>query len=73
MDLVYEEGGELIVVDYKTDQGVTAENAEAHTYRQHGGQAEVYAEALSSATGMPVREVVFVYARVGAEVKVTTQ
>jgi ATP-dependent helicase/nuclease subunit A len=73
VDLVYERGGELVVVDYKTDQGVTAENAEAHTKRHHGGQAEIYAEALSSATGMPVREVVFVYARVGAEVKVTPQ
>jgi ATP-dependent helicase/nuclease subunit A len=70
VDLIYEDGGELVVVDYKTDHGVSAETAEAHTYKHHGGQAEVYAEALSSATGLPVREVVFVYARIGAEVKV---
>ena len=70
MDLVYEDGGELVVVYYKTDHWVSAETAEAHTYKHHAGQAEVYAEALSSATGLPVREVVFVYARIGAEVKV---
>jgi len=70
VDLVYQDGDELVVVDYKTDSGVTAESADAHTAKHHGGQAEVYAEALASATGMPVREVVFVYARVGAEVRV---
>ncbi len=71
VDLVYELDGALVVVDYKTDQGVTAEGAEAHTREHHGGQAEVYAEALASATATPVREVVFVYARIGTEVVVT--
>jgi ATP-dependent helicase/nuclease subunit A len=70
VDLVYGDGEELVVVDYKTDQGVSQRNAEAHTRRHHGGQAEVYAEALTSATSIPVREVVFVYARTGVEVKV---
>ena len=69
VDLVFEESGELVIVDYKTDQGVTAESAADHTSRRHGGQAEVYADALAASTGLPVREVVFVYARAGAEVR----
>ena len=70
VDLVYEDSGELVIVDYKTDQGVTGESAADHTSRRHGGQAEVYTDALATATGLPVREVVFVYARTGTEVRI---
>ena len=69
VDMVYEDGGELVVVDYKTDRDVTAETAEAHARDKHSGQAEVYAQALGAATGMPVREVVFVYCKAGVEVR----
>ena len=37
--------------------------------KHHAGQAEVYAQALSAATGLQVREVVFVYCKAGAEVR----
>jgi len=69
VDMVYEEGGELVVIDYKTDRDVTADTAEAHALDKHSGQAEIYARALSAATGMPVREVVFVYCKAGVEVR----
>jgi ATP-dependent exoDNAse (exonuclease V) beta subunit len=69
VDLVHEDGDELVVIDYKTDRDVTAENAEAHALAKHSGQAEIYAQAFGAATGMPVREVVFVYCKAGIEVR----
>jgi ATP-dependent helicase/nuclease subunit A len=68
VDLVHRDGDELVVIDYKTDRDVTKENAEEHAREHHAGQAEVYAQALSAATGLPVREVVFVYCKAGVEV-----
>jgi len=55
------------VVDYKTDS-VEGDDFEAWAQQHHSGQADVYARALSDATGVPVREVVFVFCRAGAEV-----
>jgi ATP-dependent helicase/nuclease subunit A len=69
VDLVHQDGDELVVIDYKTDRDVTAENAEAHALDKHSGQAEIYAQAFGSATGMPVREVVFIYCKAGVEVR----
>ena len=73
VDLVYRDGDELVVVDYKTDKDVTKETAEEHAREKHGGQAEVYAQALSAAAGLPVREVVFVYCKAGVEVRITSE
>jgi ATP-dependent helicase/nuclease subunit A len=70
VDLVYRDADELVVIDYKTDSGVTPEDAAQHTIDRHGGQADAYRRALSAATGIPVREVVFVYCRTGVEVRV---
>ena len=65
-DLVFREGDGLVVVDYKSD---TVSNAFPATIREaghaHSGQGLVYAAALAQATGLAVREVVFVFARVG--------
>jgi ATP-dependent helicase/nuclease subunit A len=69
VDMVHEDRGELIVIDYKTDKDVTSENAEKHALEKHSGQAEIYAQALAAATGLPVREVVFVYCKAGVEVR----
>ncbi len=68
VDMVHEDAGELVVIDYKTDKDVSAETAERHARDKHSGQAEIYAHALSAATGLPVREVVFVYCKAGVEV-----
>jgi hypothetical protein len=48
---------------------VTRETAEQHARKHHGGQSEVYQQGLSTATGLPVREVAFVYCKAGAEVR----
>jgi ATP-dependent exoDNAse (exonuclease V) beta subunit len=69
VDMAYTDGSELIVVDYQTDKDVTAETAEDHALEKHSGQAEIYAQALASATGLPVREVVFVYCKAGVQVR----
>ena len=70
VDLVYEEDGELIVVDYKTDKNVTKETAKKHALEHHSGQAEAYLDALAAATGLPVREVVLIYCRAGTQVHI---
>lgn len=58
-DLVYrEDGGSLVIVDYKTDVGVTAETLEAYWT-----QLSVYAHLLTRATGETVSRVVLVFAR----------
>jgi len=70
VDMVYSTGDGLVVVDYKTDRGVTEENADQFTLEHHSGQAEAYQQALSIATQQPVHAVVFVYCRAGIEVRV---
>ncbi|WP_232433634.1 3'-5' exonuclease [Rhodococcus sp. AW25M09] len=58
-DLVYrEDDGSLVIVDYKTDVGVTATTLEAYWT-----QLSVYADLLARATGEQVSRVVLVFAR----------
>ena len=63
IDLLFEEDGGLVVVDYKTD-AVDSENLDGYLtrYRLQGG---AYALAAHRATGMPVREVVFLFLHAG--------
>ena len=65
MDLVFEEDGGLVIVDYKSDL-VNADAVEPAALR-HRGQAAVYAWATQQAAGLPVKEVVFVFGRPGGE------
>ena len=51
-DMFFVENGEIVLVDYKTNINVTPEQL-ADEYR---GQLEIYARALSEATGMRVKE-----------------
>jgi ATP-dependent exoDNAse (exonuclease V) beta subunit len=73
VDMVYRDRDELVVIDYKTDKDVTRDTAERYAVEHHAGQAEVYTQALSAATGIQVREVVFVYCKAGAEVRLREQ
>jgi ATP-dependent helicase/nuclease subunit A len=69
VDAVFEEGGELVIVDFKSDDVSGDEAAhEAFTLRHHGGQADAYAGALGRASGRTVAGVSFVYGRTSAEV-----
>ncbi len=60
VDLLYEDGEDLVVVDYKTDRvgGPVGLNAAAQRYRL---QVATYALAVQSSTGRPVRRCVLVF------------
>ncbi len=65
VDLVFRQGGELVIVDYKTD--TVAEAAVDEHSERHREQAALYAHAVARSTGLPISEVVFVFARPGVE------
>ncbi|HWQ24382.1 MAG TPA: UvrD-helicase domain-containing protein [Gaiellaceae bacterium] len=65
IDLVFREGKELVVADWKSDSvGPAAVEAAAEGHR---AQAVAYADALEAATGMRPKEVVFVFPRARSE------
>ena len=66
MDLVFREGDELVIVDFKTDKAESADELDAATVG-HSGQAAAYAQSTERGTGIAVREVMFVYPRAGTE------
>jgi ATP-dependent exoDNAse (exonuclease V) beta subunit len=66
IDLVYRDGDELVVIDFKTDDVTTTAGLDASA-ASHSGQAAAYAIAAERATGLIVREVIFVYPRAEAE------
>ena len=61
IDLLFVEDGAIVIVDFKTDSVSAAQVAERAAH--YHPQALVYAWAAHRATGMPVREVVFLFAR----------
>ena len=66
IDLVFESGDGLTIVDFKTDQ-VETEREIASRVEVYLPQAMVYALALSQVTGVSVRRVVFLFVRPGVE------
>ena len=65
IDLVFEENGELVVVDWKSD--TVASSAVAAAVESHREQGEAYVRAVKAATRLEVSEVVFVFPRSGRE------
>ncbi len=65
-DLVFEEGGGLTIVDFKTDDVRTKEECaeRAETYRP---QALIYAQALHAITALPIRRVILHFVRPGID------
>ena len=65
IDLLFEEGDGLVIVDYKTDWARAEETQDmVERYRLQGG---AYAYAIGRATGKAVKEVWFLYLRPGEE------
>jgi ATP-dependent exoDNAse (exonuclease V) beta subunit len=65
IDLVFREGDELVVADWKSDSvAPSALDVAAETYR---AQAVAYAEALEAATGTRPTEAVIVFPRARGE------
>ena len=52
VDCVFEECGELVVVDYKTDRAKEA----PELWRRYEAQLGLYCEAVSQCLGLPVKE-----------------
>ncbi len=58
IDVFFEEDGELVLLDYKTDRvGGTLERAEQLLRERYGEQMAIYKKALESSSGMAVKEV----------------
>ena len=68
MDLVFEEDGGLVVVDYKTDH-LGAEQARAQA-AHHAPQLQLYGRGLAQALGRPVRERLVLFTSLGQVVAV---
>jgi ATP-dependent helicase/nuclease subunit A len=68
VDLVFEEDGELVVVDYKTDR-IAFEQALAQA-AHHAPQLQLYGRGLAQASGQRVRQRVVVFTGIGREVAV---
>ena len=68
VDLVFEEEGELVVVDYKTDS-IAPQQALAQA-AHHAPQLQLYGRGLVQATGMKLRERVVLFTTTGQAVLV---
>lgn len=56
IDLYFEEDGELVLVDYKTDRVMKGEAGEKELVRRYAVQLDYYAKALTQLTGKKVKE-----------------
>ena len=68
VDLVFEEDGQLVVVDYKTD-AITAEQA-VDQAAHHAPQLRLYGRGLTLALGIPVRERLVLFTALGEAIPV---
>ena len=68
VDLVFEEDGQLVVVDYKSD-AIAADQALVQA-AHHAGQLRLYGRGLAQAFGVPVRERLLVFTAIGRAVPV---
>ena len=68
VDLVFEEDGGLVIVDYKTDH-IADEQAIAQA-AHHAPQLQLYGRGLTQATGLPVRERLVLFTALGRTVPV---
>jgi ATP-dependent helicase/nuclease subunit A len=68
VDLVFEEDGQLVVVDYKSD-AITEDQALAQA-AHHAPQLQLYGRGLAQAAGLPVRERLVLFTALGRAVPV---
>ena len=68
MDLVFEEEGQLVVVDYKTDAIGDAQAVDQAAH--HAPQLQLYGRGLTQALGIPVRERLVLFTALGEAVAV---
>ena len=68
VDLVFEEDGQLVVVDYKSD-AITDEQAVVQA-AHHAPQLQLYGRGIARALGQPVRERLVLFTAIGRAVPV---
>ena len=68
VDLVFEEDGQLVVLDYKTDQVAEADLLAQAAH--HAAQLQLYGRGLAQASGQGVRERLVVFTALGRAVPV---
>jgi len=68
IDLVFEEDGGLVIVDYKTDR-IVPEQAVAQA-AHHAPQLQLYGRGLAQAWGRPVVERLVLFTSIGQSVRV---
>ncbi|HEY7924043.1 MAG TPA: UvrD-helicase domain-containing protein [Vicinamibacteria bacterium] len=68
VDLVFEEDGQLVVVDYKSDAIATEQERDQAAH--HALQLQLYGRGLTQAIGLPVRERLVVFTALGRSVAV---
>lgn len=70
IDLYFEEDGEFVLVDYKTDRVMKGEAGEKELVRRYAIQLDYYAKALSQLTGKKVKEKIIYSFALGKELSV---
>jgi ATP-dependent helicase/nuclease subunit A len=68
VDLVFEEDGALVVVDYKTDR--VAPGQALLQAAHHAPQLQLYGRGLAQATGLRVKERLVLFTAIGRAVPV---
>ena len=70
IDLYFEEDGELVLVDYKTDRVMKGEAGKKELVKRYAIQLDYYAKALAQLTGKKVKEKIIYSFALGREVNV---
>lgn len=70
IDLYFEEDGELVIVDYKTDRVMKGKAGEKELVKRYAIQLDYYAKALAQLTGKKVKEKIIYSFALGREVNV---
>ena len=70
IDLYFEEDGEFVLVDYKTDRVMKGEAGEKELVKRYAIQLDYYAKALTQLTGKKVKEKIIYSFALGKELSV---
>ena len=68
IDLCFEEDGELVIVDYKTDKVMKGKAGEKELVKRYAIQLDYYAKALEQLTGKTVKEKIVYSFALGKEI-----
>ena len=68
IDLCFEEDGELVIVDYKTDRVMKGKAGEKELVKRYAIQLDYYAKALEQLTGKTVKEKIVYSFTLGKEI-----